>query len=64
MREIEKTIELKLVDFMKLSLEFPNDMEFGKSCRYLFPDIRVNNLLPNDMVLGKFVRNYLYQLGN
>lgn len=59
---MKEVLELKLVDFMNLSLEYPNDMDFGRICRPLFPVVEVNKLYPNDHDLGKFVRKFLQEI--
>jgi hypothetical protein len=62
MKELEQTIELKLVDFMKIHLEFPNDGDLGKKCRNLFDTTLVNKLIPNDTTLGIYTRNFLKKI--
>lgn len=59
---MKEVLELKLVDFINLSLEYPNDMDFGRICRPLFPTVEVNKSLPNDHDLGKFVRKFLQEI--
>lgn len=59
MKELEQTIELKLVDFMKIHIEFPNDSDLGKNCRNLFDSTLVNKLIPNDQDLGVMIRKII-----
>ena len=59
---MKEVLELKLPDFLNLSMEYHNDIDFGSICRPLFPTAEVNKLFPNDHDLGKFVRKFLQEI--
>jgi hypothetical protein len=59
---MKEVLELKLPDFLNLSMEHPNDIDFGRMCRPIFPTVEANKVLPNDHDLGKFVRKFLQEI--
>lgn len=59
---MKEILEIKLVEFISLSLIHSNNFDFGRECRKIFDCNECNRDLPNDEDLGKFVRKYLKEI--